>query len=101
MKLIYHPDKEAISLAGVLYALGDPIRLTIVKNLASQGELTCGVAYPLPVAKSTLSNHLKVLREAGVIFVRQQGREYFNTLRREDLEQRFPKVLEAILEVKE
>lgn len=101
MKLIYHPDKSVLSLAGILYALGDPVRLTIVRNLAAHGELTCGVAYPLPIAKSTLSNHLKVLREAGVIFVRQQGREYHNTLRREDLDQRFPNVLSAILEVEE
>jgi DNA-binding transcriptional ArsR family regulator len=99
MKFIYHPDRDSLTLAGILYALGDPVRLTIVRNLAAAGELTCGVAYPDPIPKSTLSHHLKILREAGVIHVRQQGREYHNSLRREDLEARFPGLLRAVLAV--
>jgi DNA-binding transcriptional ArsR family regulator len=97
MKIIYHPEAENITLPGLLYALGDPVRLTIVANLAHQEELTCGIAYPLPIPKSTLSHHLKILREAGVIHVRQQGREYYNRLRREELETRFPGVLDAVI----
>jgi DNA-binding transcriptional ArsR family regulator len=97
MKMIYHPETENITLPGVLYALGDPVRLMIVANLAADGELTCGVAYPLPIPKSTLSHHLKILREAGVIHVRQQGREYYNSLRREELETRFPGVLTTVI----
>jgi DNA-binding transcriptional ArsR family regulator len=97
MKLIYHPERETLTLAGLLYALGDPVRLTIVSRLATHGELTCGVAYPHAIPKSTLSHHLKILREAGVIFVRQQGREYYNRLRREDLDTRFPGVLATVL----
>jgi DNA-binding transcriptional ArsR family regulator len=97
MKSIYHPDREILALPNVLYALGDPVRLYIVKNLATEGELTCGVAYPLPIAKSTLSHHLKILRESGVIHVRQQGREYYNTLRQADLDTRFPGLLAAVL----
>jgi DNA-binding transcriptional ArsR family regulator len=97
MKLIYHPDRETITLAGVLYALGDPVRLAIVVRLAADGEQTCGVAYPHPIPKSTLSHHLRILREAGLIQVRQQGREYYNRLRREDLDARFPGVLASVI----
>ena len=99
MKIIYHPEPDSIGLPGVLYALGEPVRLTIVTRLAAEGELTCGVAYPDPIPKSTLSHHLKILREAGVIHVRQQGREYHNSLRRDDLEARFPGLLRAIIDV--
>lgn len=101
MKFIYHPDRDVLTLAGILHALGDPVRLTIVRNLAADGELTCGVAYPHSIPKSTLSHHLKILRESGVIHVRQQGREYYNRLRDEDLEARFPGLLRAVLAVEE
>jgi DNA-binding transcriptional ArsR family regulator len=97
MRIIHHPDRSVLTLAAVLYALGDPVRLTIVQRLAAEGELTCGVAYPFPIAKSTLSHHLKILREAGVIQVRQQGREYYNRLRSAEIDARFPAVLAAIL----
>lgn len=101
MKFIYHPDRKNISLPGVLYALGDPVRLTIVRNLATEGELSCGVAYPLPIAKSTLSHHMRLLREAGVIFVRQEGRESINSLRGEDIESLFPGLLDTVLRAAE
>lgn len=97
MKFIYHPDIDEVSLAGVLYALGDPVRLTIVSSLAQHRELTCGIAYPLPIPKSTLSHHLKILREAGIIHVRPQGREFYNSLRRDELNQRFPGLLDSVL----
>jgi DNA-binding transcriptional ArsR family regulator len=101
MKFIYHPDRDVLSLAGILHALGDPVRLIIVRNLATDGELTCGVAYPHPIPKSTLSHHLKILRESGIIHVRQQGREYYNRLREEDLDARFPGFLRVVLAVAE
>ncbi|MBC8161645.1 MAG: helix-turn-helix transcriptional regulator [Roseiflexaceae bacterium] len=99
MKIIYRPERDSLELPGILYALGDPVRLTIVTRLASKGELTCGIAYPDLIPKSTLSHHLKILREAGVIHVRQQGREYHNSLRRDDLEARFPGLLRTIVDV--
>lgn len=100
MKLLYHPDKQNISIPGVLYALGDPIRLGIVKRLAVKGEQTCA-ALEIPVAKSTLSHHLRVLREAGVIYCRKQGTQQLNTLRREDLDVLFPSLLDTVLQVTE
>ena len=97
MKLLYHPNKKDISLAGVLYALGDPVRLEIVKQLAQKGELSCA-ALAIPVAKSTLSHHFKVLREAGVLYCRKEGTQHMNSLRREDLDDRFPGLLDAVLQ---
>lgn len=98
MRPIYHPDSKDITLTGVLYALGDPIRLEIVKRLAQEGEIPCA-ALDLPVAKSTLSHHFKILREAGVIACRKQGTQHLNSLRQLELQQRFPGLLETILRV--
>ncbi len=97
MRLLYHPNKKDISLAGVLYALGDPVRLEIVKQLAQKGELSCA-ALAMPVAKSTLSHHFKVLREAGVLHCRKEGTQHINSLRREDLDDRFPGLLDTVLQ---
>jgi DNA-binding transcriptional ArsR family regulator len=97
MRPIYHPDCKDISLAGVLYALGDPVRLEIVRRLAQQGASLSCCALQVPVAKSTLSHHIKVLREAGVISSHKEGTQYANSLRREDLESQFPGLLDAVL----
>ena len=97
MRLIYHPDKADISLAGILYALGDPVRLEIVQRLAAEQELSCA-AINVSVAKSTLSHHFKILREAGVIYCRKQGTQHLNSLRHQDLSDRFPGLLEAVLQ---
>lgn len=80
----------------MLYALSDPVRLEIVRQLAFEGETPCG-GVDLPVAKSTASHHFKVLREAGVIHVRQEGTQRCISLRRADLDGRFPGLLDAIL----
>jgi DNA-binding transcriptional ArsR family regulator len=100
MRLLYHPDKKDISLAGVLYALGDPVRLEIVRRLAKKGEQPC-VALAVPVAKSTLSHHFKVLRESGVLYCRKEGTQHINSLRREDLDARFPGLLDTVLQAVE
>jgi DNA-binding transcriptional ArsR family regulator len=97
MRLFYHPDRKDISLAGVLYALGDPIRLEIVRQLATGEKIPC-CAFALPIAKSTLSHHFKVLRDTGVLFCHKEGTQHINSLRREDLDDRFPGLLEAVLQ---
>jgi DNA-binding transcriptional ArsR family regulator len=96
MRPIYHADKKDISLAGVLYALGDPVRLEIVRCLAERGALPC-CALSVPVAKSTLSHHFKILRESGVLLCRKDGTQHINSLRREDLDMLFPGLLDAVL----
>jgi DNA-binding transcriptional ArsR family regulator len=96
MRLIHHPDRKDISLAAVLYALGDPVRLESVRRLAVEGELSCS-ALDRAIAKSTLSYHLRILREAGVIYCRKEGTQHLNSLRREDLEALFPGLLAVLL----
>ncbi len=96
MRLVFHPDQKDISLAGVLYALGDPVRLEIVKSLSEQGELSCA-ALDCEVPKSTMSHHLRVLREAGVLFCRKEGTQHLNSLRQSDLDALFPGLLEVVL----
>ncbi len=82
--------------ATILHALSDPVRLRIVSQLADGGEHTCG-SLDLPVAKSTCSHHFRVLREAGVVAQRVDGKCRFNRLRSDELEQRFPGLLDAVL----
>jgi DNA-binding transcriptional ArsR family regulator len=95
---IIHPPREELELSAVLHALSDPVRLMIVGELAKGAdECTCG-SFALPVTKSTCTHHFKVLREAGVIKQRQQGTTRLNKLRREDLDARFPGLLETILQ---
>ena len=89
---------EEIELGAVLHALSDPVRLRIVATLAAAGdeERPCG-SFGLPVTKSTCTHHFRVLREAGVIQQRQEGTARLNKLRRDELEARFPGLLETIL----
>jgi DNA-binding transcriptional ArsR family regulator len=98
MRPIHHPNAQDMTLAGVLYALGDPVRLEIVQHLAHNAELSCS-DLDLGVAKSTLSHHFKILREAGVLHCRKQGTQHMNSLRRDDLEVAFPGLLDTILQV--
>jgi DNA-binding transcriptional ArsR family regulator len=90
-----HPPAAQITLAGVLSALGDPIRLQIVRTL-SDGAEHLRPDFIVPVGQSTLSHHMKMLRDAGVVFSRPEGTRCFVSLRPE-LEQRFPGLLRAIL----
>lgn len=95
-----HPATQDITLAGVLSALADPTRLKIVKGLIGQQDcMSCTAAAPCPdMAKSTLSNHFRVLRESGLIHTTKQGVEHRNAVREADIEARFPGLLTSILE---
>lgn len=99
MGALVHPDLDSVSLAAALHALSDPIRLDMVARLAESEPLNCGAAVcprrGLP--KSTLSNHLAVLRLAGLVHTSAVGREKVNALRRAEFERRFPGLLEAVL----
>ncbi|MCX4461866.1 metalloregulator ArsR/SmtB family transcription factor [Streptomyces sp. NBC_01728] len=85
-----------MTLPRLLGALSDPTRLGIVRVLSDGAERGWG-QLRAPVAKSTLSHHLKVLREAGVTRTRQEGTRCFVTLRRDSLDARFPGLLPALL----
>ena len=91
-----HPKRDELELAKVLHALSDPVRLEIVASIDRGGECPMG-AIDLPVAKSTCTHHFKVLRDAGVLAQRQVGTARLNTLRREDLDARFPGLLDTVL----
>ncbi|MEV5825181.1 helix-turn-helix domain-containing protein [Spirillospora sp. NPDC052242] len=91
-----HPEREQILLENVLSALGNPLRLRIVRALADGGEQSCGVILD-DVSKSTLTHHWKVLRDSGVIWQRPSGRENLLSLRRDDLDARFPGLLASVL----
>jgi DNA-binding transcriptional ArsR family regulator len=91
-----HPASEELELLAVLHALSDPIRLRIVRSLSDAGPCNCG-SFAVPVAKSTLSHHLRVLREAGLTLTTPDGTQRVVSLRTEDLNARFPGLLDAVL----
>jgi DNA-binding transcriptional ArsR family regulator len=93
----HHPPREALELATVLHALSDPARLAIVRHLADRDECACG-GIDLDLSKATVSHHYKVLREAGVVRTRPEGRKRLLSLRRGDLDDRFPGLLAAVLD---
>jgi predicted transcriptional regulator len=100
MTRFVHPGAEDITLAGVLGALSDPMRLRIFKKLLEKraGSLSCSAAAPCPeMAKSTLSHHFRVLRDAGLIRTTKQGVENLNCVRWDEVNARFPGLLKAIM----
>lgn len=93
-----HPDMADVELTGVLFALSDPARLEIVREIAG-GPLSmaeCGAIDP-SLPKSTKSHLMKVLREAGIVRNEPHGRGRLLSLRREELDERFPGLLDSIL----
>lgn len=97
MRQPHHPAIDQIDLTDVLAALSDKVRLSILATLADGQPRTCG-AFDQPVAKSTFSHHLKVLREAGLITSRVEGNRCYVALRPE-LAERFPGLLQNVLDL--
>jgi DNA-binding transcriptional ArsR family regulator len=94
---LFQPSPDQLQIADVLHALSDPQRLGIVRSLAEDPTpRRCG-SFDLPITKSTLTHHFRVLREAGVIDQREVGTARLNSLRRKDLDERFPGLLDAVL----
>jgi DNA-binding transcriptional ArsR family regulator len=95
---IFHPLRSELEVLEVLRALADPTRLEIVRILdnAPTGEVACG-AFGLDASKQNLSHHFRVLREAGIIRSRDEGRNRYSSLRCADLEARFPGLLGGVL----
>jgi len=102
MRPLYHPHPDEITVQGVLYALSDPVRVQIFMELLSADcTKNCATfmnvaATPLP--KSTLSQHFKILREAGLIRSERKGVELQNRVRCEDLAKKFGTMIKAILD---
>ena len=97
MRQIKHPAIEQVELIEILYALADPTRMEIVVRLAKAGrKLTCG-ELDLNRPKSSMSHHFKILRSAGLVETVVDGTEHMNSLRLEEIEQKYPGVLESVL----
>ncbi|MBB0242960.1 helix-turn-helix domain-containing protein [Streptomyces alkaliphilus] len=93
---VNHPSRDQITLENFFAALANPMRLQVVRALADGAEYPCGSLLE-NVSKSTLTHHWRVLREGGLIWQRPSGRELLLSLRREDLQARFPGLLDAVL----
>lgn len=95
-----HPAPEDFRLTAILAALADPARLAAVRTLAAKGESPCSRLQHdagLTIGRTTFSHHQKVLREAGILLARVNGTERILSLRKDDLDQRYPGLLDAIL----
>ena len=96
---IHHPAAADFDLPTILRTVGDPLRLSVVRALSAPGaEPTCGqISEILGLPTSTCSYHLRLLREAGVTRTRAAGTERFISLRRDDLERRFPGLIDVLV----
>ncbi|AEV82237.1 ArsR family transcriptional regulator [Actinoplanes sp. SE50] len=96
MRVLLHPAEEDLRLANVFHALSDPARLEVVRTLIALGtEQSCN-SLGEAMARSTLSHHLKVLRESGITQTRLSGTHRFVKVRTEELERRFPGLLSLV-----
>jgi DNA-binding transcriptional ArsR family regulator len=100
-----HPNIEDVTVAGVLHALADPVRLAIVNELLkTESGISCTQAtgkLDLAMPKSTCSQHYRILREAGLIVSERKGVELRSHVRSRELDARFPGLLQSILKAHE
>ncbi len=88
---------DQVELTDIMYALSDPTRLEIIGRLAKAGrKMTCG-ELDLNRPKSSMSHHFKILRAAGLVETLIEGTEHMNSLRVEEIEQKFPGILQSVL----
>jgi len=100
MRPLVHPSIEDITVEGILHALSDPVRAAIYAELAISSGATCSNFLKISdrdIPKSTLSQHFRALREAGLIRSERHGVEMRNTTRCEEIDQRFPGLIVAIM----
>ncbi|MFF2776938.1 ArsR/SmtB family transcription factor [Streptomyces sp. NPDC058052] len=93
-----HPTRDEMDLLTVLNALSDPLRYEVIQTfltLPDATERTC-LSFGFPVSKSTLSHHFRILRESGLVQQVNRGNSRKAHLRREDLEARFPGLLDLL-----
>jgi DNA-binding transcriptional ArsR family regulator len=101
MRPLVHPAIEDVTVAGILHALSDPVRVAIYADIVSSDcSQNCSNFLQVSektIPKSTLSQHFKALREAGLIRGERQGVEMQNTSRCAEIDQRFPGLIRSIL----
>jgi DNA-binding transcriptional ArsR family regulator len=102
MRPLFHPAAADVTVEGILHALSDPVRVQIFADIAkAECPRACSAFLDVSecnVPKSTLSQHFKVLREAGLIWSERHGVELRNSPRHADLHERFGKLITAIIE---
>ena len=98
MKVYHHPSLTEIPLPAVMQALSDPCRIAIVQELLSNDRPLACNEVPLQISKATRSHHFEVLREAGLIHTKVEGTKCMTSLRADEIEQRFPGLLQLITE---
>jgi len=101
MKPLLHPSIDDLTVEGILHALADPVRVAIFARLASadcpQRCTDLAGVVPDGIPKSSLSQHFKALRDAGLIRSERRGVEMHNTSRCAEVDRRFPGLLAAIV----
>lgn len=101
MRPLFHPDIENVPVEAILHALADPVRVALfIEVLNQEGPTNCTRLVSViekPIPKSTLSLHMRILREAGLIRGERQGVEMRNTSRYPELDARYPGLLPAIV----
>jgi DNA-binding transcriptional ArsR family regulator len=102
MTRFVHPDLDDVSLSALLHALADPVRRSILRALAADKACdgmgkACGEAAPADIPKATLSHHYAVLRAAGLVRGEKRGVAVKHVIRCDEVERRFPGVLESVL----
>ena len=105
MRPLYHPLLSEITVQGILYALSDPVRVRIYAELAQADSAMNCTAFSfdgeLKLPKSTLSQHFKILREAGLIRSERKGVELKNSTRCQELKKKFGPMVVGILQAYE
>ena len=105
MKPLIHPAIEDVPLAAILHALADPVRVALFAEIvAQQCPRNCSMLVSVldaPIPKSTLSQHLRILREAGLIRGERHGVEMRNASRCSEVEARYPGLLSSIVSAHE
>lgn len=96
-RAVWYPEREDVTIYGILSALSDPTRLEIVRRLAEQDE-QCPFDFLAMGSKQNLTHHFKVLREAGLIKARYEGRNKVMWLRRDLIDDMFPGLLDGLLQ---
>jgi DNA-binding transcriptional ArsR family regulator len=101
MRPLFHPSIQDVTVEAILHALADPVRVAIFADIVgSECTHNCSNFQNMsekPIPKSTLSQHFKALREAGLIRGERRGVEMHNSSRCAEIDQRFPGLIAAII----
>jgi DNA-binding transcriptional ArsR family regulator len=105
MRPLFHPAIEEVTVEAILHALSDPVRVAIYADIVGQEcPQNCSTFLQMgdrPIPKSTLSQHFKILREAGLIRSERSGVEMHNTSRCAEVDSRYPRLISTIVRAHE